>query len=144
MLGKKIREDMIKSLKEGKKTELKVLRFVISEIKYEEIDKKRELTDEEIISLLQKELKKRKEAVDLFKKGNRDDLIKDEEDQIYIINRYLPEQMGEVEIVSVVEDIIASSNEKNIGVLIGLVMLQLKGKASGSVVARIVKEKILK
>ena len=144
MLGQTIREDMVKSLKEGKKTELKVLRFIISEIKYEEIEKKRDLTDEEVVSLLKKEVKKRKDAVDLFKKGNRFDLIQDEEIQIKIINGYLPEQMSEKEIESAVDAIINSSSEKNIGLLMGLVMSKLKGKADGSVVARILKEKISK
>ncbi|MBI1869368.1 GatB/YqeY domain-containing protein [Candidatus Gottesmanbacteria bacterium] len=70
--------------------QLKVLRFVLSEINYAEIDKQAALTDEEIVSLIQKEIKKRKQAIDLFKKGNRLETVVDEEAQIAILRGIQP------------------------------------------------------
>lgn len=80
------------ALKAGNKAELEALRFIMSQIKYEEIAKQKELTDEEVIALMQREIKKRKEAVEMFKKGNRDDLVKNEEAQIAAVRKFLPAQ----------------------------------------------------
>lgn len=90
MIKKHIQEAIITNLKEGKQTELKVLRFLLSLINYAEIDKQRELTDEEIQELLAKELKKRQEAIQLFRQGKREDLVEDEEKQLVVIKQFLP------------------------------------------------------
>lgn len=94
MIKNDIRNTMFVRMKERKTTDVKALRFVLSEIKNAEIDKKADLTDEEIISLLQKETKKRKEAIEMFKKGNRMDLVTEEEEQVKVINKFLPQQLS--------------------------------------------------
>lgn len=144
MLKEEIQKAINSSLKEGKKTELKVLRFILSGIQYAEIDKHKDLTDEEIISLLQKELKKRKEAIEMFKKGGRDDLVKDEENQLIVIEKYLPKQLSTEELNKIIDEIISSSADlSNMGKIIGLVMAKVKGKADGKTVAEAVKQKLL-
>ncbi len=85
MIKDKIQKQILSSLKTGNQIELKVIRYILSEIKYAEINKQRDLTDEEIVALLQKEVKKREEAIALFKKSGRDELVTDEEKQIAVI-----------------------------------------------------------
>ena len=144
MLKEEIQKAISSSLKEGRKTELKVLRFILSGIQYAEIDKQKDLTDEEIIVLLQKELKKRKEAIELFKKGGRTDLVEDEEKQLTVIEKYLPKQLSVEELNKIIDEVISSSGDlSNTGKIIGLVMAEVKGKADGKTVVDLVRQKIL-
>ncbi len=143
MIKEDIQQAINSALKAGNKTELNALRFVMSQIKYEEIAKQKELADEEVITLMQKEIKKRKEAIELFKKGNRDDLVTDEEAQIMSIQKFLPQQLSEKELSNIIDEVMVSVGEdKNIGKIIGLTMSQVKGKADGVTVSSLVKQKL--
>lgn len=144
MLRDDIQKTVNKNLKAGNAMEVKVLRFILSEIKYAEINKKSDLTDEEVIKLLQKEMKKRKEAIEMFKKGGRNDLVNDEEKQLIIINSYIPEQKSSEDLEKIIDEIIASSSDKsNVGRIIGMVMAKTKGEADGALVASMVKKKLI-
>ncbi len=144
MLKDEIQNAINKALKERNKTELKVLRFVLSQIQYEEIDKRKELSDGETVAVLQKEVKKRNDAIEMFKKGERPELVEDEQNQVKIIERYLPKQMGDEEINRIIEETIITLDDKsNIGKAIGFVMAKLKGRADGGKVARLVKQKLI-
>ncbi len=144
MLRDDIQKTVNKNLKAGNAMEVKVLRFILSEIKYAEINKKSDLTDEEVIKLLQKEMKKRKEAIEMFKKGGRNDLVNDEEKQLIIINSYIPEQKSSEDLEKIIDEIIASSSDKsNVGRIIGMVMAKTKGEADGALVASMVKKKLV-
>lgn len=143
MLKDDIQKAIFTSLKAGQKVELKVLRFILSQIKYEEINKQRQLSNEETISLIQKEVKKRREAIEMFKKGNREDLVADEEAQLDVIGQYLPKQLSNEELNKIVEEIVASTPDKsNIGKIVGLVMAKVKGRADGQIVADLVRGNI--
>jgi len=143
MIKKDIEAEIIVSLKAGKQTELKVLRYILSEIKYAEIAKQKELLDEETITLIHKEIKKRREAIELFKKGGRQDLVSDEEKQLTVIEKYLPKQMSTEELSKIIDEVISSSTDQtNSGKLIGLVMAKVRGKADGSQVAKLVGQKL--
>ena len=143
MIKEDIKNALVTAMKSRNDLEVRVLRYVLSQINYAEIDKKRELRDEEVISELQKELKKRKEAIELFKKGKRNDLVTDEENQLKVLNRYLPAGLDEKELEKIIESAVNEIPDKsNIGKVIGLIMRKVKGRADGSVVARIVKEKL--
>lgn len=132
------------ALKERKQADLKVLRFVLSQIKYDEINRQKELTDDEIIVLIQKEVKKRKEAIEMFKKGNRNDLVTDEEEQIKVISRYLPDQITTEEINKIIDEVLSTiTDTSNTGKIIGLVMAKVKGKADGSQVAQLIRQKLI-
>lgn len=143
MIKDTIQKAMVVSLKAGNQLELKTLRFILSVMQYAQIDKQKELTDEEIVSLLHKEVKKRKEAIELFKKGKREDLVIDEQNQITIIERYLPKQVAEDELQKIVDEAIALSNkDESIGKVIGIVMGKVKGRADGAKVAQMIKSKL--
>lgn len=145
MLKSKIQEEMIKAVKSKDQTKLDALRFLLSEIKYAEIEKKGDFTDEETIKLLQKEVKKRQNALNLIKKSQRTDIIAKEEKQIEIIKSYLPEMISEEELEKVVDEIINQTpNSSNPGPIIGQVMARLKGKVEGSKVASLVTQKLQK
>jgi uncharacterized protein len=136
-----MQKKVIESMKTGDKIRVKVLRFILSEIKYSEIEKKSELDENEIIVLLRREVKKRKDAIELFRKGKRDDLVIDEEKQVNIIEEYLPKNLSDDQIRKVVKDTISQiADQSNMGKIIGIVMNKVKGKADGSKVAELVKE----
>lgn len=143
MIKKDIAAAIIVSLKAGKQTELKVLRYVLSEIKYAEIAKQKELSDEETISVISKEIKKRREAIELFKKGGRNDLVADEEMQINVIEKYLPKQLSTDELNQIIDEVIsANPDQNNAGNLTGMVMAKVRSRADGSQVAKLVAQKL--
>lgn len=150
MLKDQIQKDIVTAMKTGNKLELSVLRFVMSEIKYAEIDKhpaspagRKELTDEEVITVLQKEVKKRKEAIELFKKNGRNEIAEDEEKQIQVIEKYLPKQLAREEIERLVDESIKKSGSNSqMGQVIGMVMAKLKGRADGKLIADLVRNKL--
>lgn len=145
MIKEKIQKDILVSLKGKKETELKVLRFVLSLINYAEIAKQKPLTDEEIISLLRKELKKRKEAIEMFKTGGRQDLVTDEEKQLPVIQSFLPQPLSTEELNRIVDEVFKGiSGVPNMGQIIGQVMAKVKGQADGAIVASLVKQKLSK
>jgi len=119
--------------------------MVNAEIKNEEIDKKEDLTDEDIIKIIFKELKKRKEGLEEFKKAGRDLIVKKEEKQIQILEDYLPEQMSKEEIEELVEKVIEETRAEgmsDMGKIMKEIMPKVKGKADGKIVNSIVKEKL--
>lgn len=143
MLKDEIQKAVFTSLKEGKKTEVKVLRFIMSEIKYAEISKRDQLTDEEVRMLIRKEIKKRKEANEMFKKGGRTDLVIDEEKQISILNQYLPKQLSTPELNKIIDDVLVSTTDiKNIGKVIGAILAKVKGRTDNATVIELIKQKI--
>jgi hypothetical protein len=143
MIRDDIQKAIFTNLKEGKAMEVKVLRFILSEIKYAEIAKQKDLTDEEAVAVLQKEVKKRKEAIEMFKKGERFDLVTDEEAQLVIIAQYLPKQLPVEELNKIIDSMIAEIGDKsNMGKIIGAVMGRVKRQADGSQVAQLVKQKL--
>ena len=143
MIKKDIEQAIIKALKAKNTLELKVLRFVLSEIKYAEINKQKDLSDEEVLSILRKELKKRKEAIELFKKVAKNDLVEDEQKQLTVIEKYLPVQMTEEELNQIIDQTLKDlTDTSNIGKIIGLVISKTNGQADGSQVATLVKQKL--
>lgn len=144
MLKETISNDLKKALKEKNELVLLVLRGVASEIHNKEIERKREeLTEEDILSVLMGEAKKRKDAIMEFKKGAREDLAKKEEEELEILKKYLPEQMGEDQIREEAKKIIeevGAVGPQDTGSVMGALMPKLKGKTDGNVVNKIVGE----
>jgi uncharacterized protein len=138
-----IQQDIKQSMLQRDSLKLETLRFVWSEIKNLEIDLKHELVDDEILNVLKREVKKRKDAIEQFRKGGRQDLVEEEAPKVEIIAKYLPEQVSETEISAVIE---ASMNEANqdFGSLMREVMGKLNGQADGSVVSRLVRQALEK
>ena len=139
-LAETIQKDIISAQKAGEKEKLDTLRLIFSEIKNKQIDSGKDLKDEEVIEILGKEVKKRKDSIKAFKDGGREELAKKEEAEIEIISAYLPEQMGEEEVRMAVKKILADNPDMDFGPLMGKAMGQLKGKADGGMVKQIVQE----
>ncbi len=149
-LREKISFDLKESLREKKTEELSTLRLLQSAIRNKEIEKKKReegLSDEEVIEVIASEIKKRKEAIELYGKGGRQDLVNEERAELEVLERYMPEQMGEEEILheakKVIEEI-GALGPKDMGKVMGALMPKVKGKAEGAVVSRIVREELQK
>lgn len=135
-----IKTDITKAQKERNATLLGVLRLLISELKYKEIDAAGNLTDEMVVAVLQKEAKKRQESIDIYAKVNDQARADVERYELEVINTYLPKMMSEAEVEAEVDKIAAESPLRG-GQLVGVAMGKLRGKADGGVVAKIVNQK---
>lgn len=143
-LKQRIRDDMKVAQKEaatGPKTRLSTLRLLMASIKNAEIEKGDELEDAEVVEIVGREVKRRREAISEFRKGQREDLAKKEEDEKAVLQGYLPPQLSDMEldetIAGVVKDTGAAS-PKDMGRVMGAVMPLVKGRADG----RLVQEKV--
>jgi len=144
----RIQEDMKNAMRSGLKDELKVIRLILSSIKQIEIDKKITIDDDEqILDILNKMVKQRRDSISQFQKGEREDLAQIEIDEIKIINRYLPEELSESELASIISDAIKESNAediKNMGSVMSIIKDKTKGRADMSKVSNIVRERLTK
>jgi len=135
--------DMKKALKNKEKLRLSTLRMIRAAMKNAEISKREKLTEDEIIALISRNLKKVEESLDIFIKGQRPDLADKAKNEIEIMKEYLPEQLSEEEIRKIVKETITKSNFislKDIGPAMREIMPQLKGKADGKLVNNIVRD----
>ena len=144
-----LREKFDADLKVAQKAEeserVLVLRYLLSQLHNKEIEKRGQgkdpsLTEDEIVSVFQKEVKKRKESIELFRKGNREDLARREEEQLAYIVSYVPAQMDSAAVGKAVDAMLASGI-RDTNAVMKAAMRELRGKADGKMVAEIVKEK---
>jgi uncharacterized protein YqeY len=141
MLINDIQKRMQDSMKARDSVSVDALRFILSQINYEKIEKGNDLTDEDVLKVIAREVKKRKESIEMFKTNSRNDLVQQEEKQLAVISSYLPKEMSEEEIKKTIQEIMSGIEDKsNIGKVMGAVMGKMKGKADGGVVAKVVKE----
>lgn len=139
MLSQKLQADQLTALKSGDKEKLETLRFTISRIKNQEIEKREELTDDETVAVLKKIVRELHESLDAAEKGQRNDLIDKSKKQIDILAPYLPEEISDEELKKTVEEIIernkhlfrtdlpAGRQDKK--AIIGICMKELRSKA---------------
>ncbi len=150
MLYEKINEELKVAMKAGDEFKTGLFRMISAAIHNKEIENKgkgkdEKLTDDEIIEVLTREAKKRKEAGDIFIKGGRTDLAGKEMAEFEVVKQYLPEQLGEAEIEKIVLEAVkktGASDQKNFGKVMAEAMKELKGKADASLVSRILKSKL--
>jgi uncharacterized protein YqeY len=138
-------EDMKQAMKAQEKLKLSTIRMLISKLKNEKIDSGKDLTPDEEVQILMNAAKKRKEAIEAYQKGNRQDLLEKEQQELEIIRQYLPAQMSDAEIQNQIDDIIQStgaSSIKDLGKVMSEAMKALKGRADGKKVQRLVREKL--
>ena len=143
----RIRQDLTAAMKAREVLRVSTLRLILSEIERKEKEKGLPAEQEAIIQILFTMIKKRKEAIELFIKGNRQDLADKEEKEIPIIESYLPQQMHEDEIRQEVLATIAElgvRSVKELGKVMGVLSKKLAGKAQGSAISSIVKEELQK
>ncbi len=149
-LRNKIDEDYKKSIKDKKQDKINTLRLIRSAIKDKDIlarlSKNNEgINDKEILSLLISLIKQRKDSIEQFQQANRNDLIENEQNEIQIINLYLPKQKNEEETINIVTDLIKNNNLesiKDMGKLMGLVKNEYAGEVDMGLVGKIAKSKL--
>ena len=142
-----IQEEIKVSMKKGNKEKTTTLRMAISEIKKEEIDKQADLNEENIISIIQKMIKQRKDSSNQFRSADRDELAAKEEMEIKILTEFLPEQISEEEITEIVRETIireGASSPQDMGKIMGSLKSNLQGKADMAVVSKVVKKSLNK
>jgi len=140
MLFEQIKTDVTRAQKERNAVLLGVLRLLVSELRYKEIDSQGELTDDLVIGVLQKEAKKRAESIEIYEKVGDKARADVERYELEVIGAYLPKMMTEKE-VEIEMDRIAAESPLRGGQLVGVVMGKLRGKTDGGLVAKIVNDK---
>ncbi|MBR1376704.1 MAG: GatB/YqeY domain-containing protein [Bacilli bacterium] len=143
-MRERILNDLKEAMKAQDKEKLAVIRMVKGAIQMQELDKKSELTDDEVIGVIAKEIKTRKESIVEFEKGNRKDLIEKTEAEIDILDKYMPEQLSEEEVSKIIDEAFDAlkPTASDMGKVMGYITPKVKGKADLSSISRIVKERI--
>ena len=150
MLKTKLKDELIIAMKDKNQLRVSTLRMVNASIKDLEISQRTnnqtdEISDNDIIDILVKMVKQRKEAADTYKQGNRDDLSKKELDEIKIIEEFLPKQLSEDEVIKIIEGLISENNISDISGM-GLLMSEIKKKYSGQLdlglASKVIKDRI--
>ena len=148
MIFERITKDYIQAMKSRDSLRIGVLSYIKSVIKYREIEnreKEKELTDDDVVDLISKEVRKREESIEMYKNGEREDLAHKEEEELKVLKEYLPAQMREEEIRKTVVQIIeklGATGEKDFGKVMKEVMIEIKGKANGALIKKIVEESL--
>jgi uncharacterized protein YqeY len=125
-----ITEDMKSAMKAGDKDRLKVVRLMLAAIKQIEVDTRSELDDTAVLGVLDKMVKQRRDSIEQFAKGGRDDLVAIEEAEIEVLDTYLPAKMDDSELDTLIDEVIAATGAESIRDM-GKVMGAIKGKAAG-------------
>ena len=142
---KKVQDDLLTAAKEKDKNRVSTLRFLTSAIKNKEIElgKRGELSDEQVLQVVSKQAKQRRESIEAFQKAQRNDLVGKEEAELKILSKYLPRQISSEDIKQFVQKTIEEikpEGPKDIGKVMGAVMNRVKGRADGQLVSSIVKK----
>jgi uncharacterized protein YqeY len=144
-LADELNQDLKSAMKEHNKVALNTIRAIKTAITNAKIASGKDLSEDEERSVLATQLKQRKDSLEQFKAGNRDDLAEETKAEIAIVEKYLPSQLDEAEIGKLVDEAIAASgatNVKQFGLVMKVLMPQVKGRADGSAVTQIVKSKL--
>ena len=143
----KIKKDLKDAMKSGEKNKLNPLRNLISKIKMEEIEKREALTNEECLKICITSAKQLKDSISQFEKGERFDLSEKEKEELVIIEKYLPKQLSDKEIISKIKIImkkVNASNSSDMRKIMGPIMSQVSGQADGKHIQKLVLEELNK
>jgi uncharacterized protein YqeY len=144
-LKARITDDMKSAMKAKDKEALKAIRMILGAINLKEVDDRIKLDDTQVLTVIQKMVKQRKDSISQFKDAGRTDLVDVEEEELAIINNYMPAQLSETEIATAVEKAIAdtgATSMQDMGQLMGVLKGQLGGKADMGVVSGIIRSKL--
>ncbi|WP_308638851.1 GatB/YqeY domain-containing protein [Paenibacillus silvisoli] len=142
-LSERLNDDMKQAMKDKEKFKLTTIRMIRSSIKNQEIELKRPLEDAEVLDILSREIKQRKDSLQEFEKAGRDDLAKDVAAEIEIISVYLPQQLTEEEIKLIVQQTIqetGASSKAEMGKVMSALLPKTKGRADGKLVNTFVQQ----
>ncbi|MBI4202097.1 MAG: GatB/YqeY domain-containing protein [Chloroflexi bacterium] len=142
-LQERLNEDLRDAMRKGDGVRRSTIRLIRSAIGYEQIEQHKTLEDDGVIAVLAKMVKQRQESITEFKKGNRPDLVAKEEAELAIIRQYMPQQLTQEELSSLVRQAIAEVGAKgmtDMGKVMGKLMPQVRGKADGAAVSQAVRD----
>lgn len=140
-----ILEDLKQAMKDRDKLRLSVIRMVKSAIQMEELDKKRELNDDEVISIISKQIKTRNDSIREFEKASRDDLIETTSKEIEILKEYLPEQLSDDELNKIIDEVfeeVKPESSKDMGKIMKAITPKVKGRADMGKVSGLIKSRL--
>ena len=140
-LQARLQENLTASRKAQDKPATLLLSTTLSEIRNRSIELKRDLTDDDVVDVIRRGIKKRRESIEMYDKGNRPDLSDKEKAEVGMLEKYLPAQVDPAEIRAAVKAAIAAG-ANNVGAVMGKVMPQFKGKAEGGTINAIVREEL--
>ena len=141
----KLDKDMIEAMKSKDKDRLVVIRMVKAALKQEQIDHKKEINDDLLIDVINKQIKMRKDSIIEFEKGNRTDLVEKTQKEINVLMAYLPEQLSTEEVEKIIDEIfeeVKPESQKDMGKVMKEAQAKLKGKADMKEVSTIIREKL--
>jgi len=144
-LKDRITDDMKAAMRAGEKERLGTIRLILSGIKQREVDERITLDDTQVLSVLEKMIKQRKESIAQFETGGRSDLVAKERSELEVLQAYLPAQMSEAEIDALIAEAIASTGAasiKDMGKVMGVVKAKAQGKADMGAVSARIKQKL--
>lgn len=144
-LKEQLTNDFKEAMKNREQLRKNVITLIRSEIKQIEVDKRMELEDQDVIEIISRQLKQRKDALEEFRKGNREDLAQQAEEEANILLQYLPEQLSEEEVTNIIKETIVeigANSIKDMGKVMASVMPKVKGVADGKLVNQIVKQQL--
>jgi uncharacterized protein YqeY len=140
-----LNSDLIVALKKGDKNRVEVIRGLKSDIKYKEIDKREPLTEEDVLGVLAAAAKRRRDSIEQFRQGGRDDLVMKESGELEIITGYLPQQLSDEELLEIVGTTLLEIGAKtpaDLGKAMKEIMPKVKGRADGNRVRQIIALKL--
>ncbi len=141
-LKEQLMDDLKVAMRDKEKLRKSVITMLRSAIKQVEVDERRDLDDSEIIDIIAKQIKQKTNAIEEFRNGNRLDLVEEAQEEIQILKTYLPEQLSEEEIVTLVNETIlktGATSMKDMGKVMGIVSSATKGRADGKTISEAVK-----
>lgn len=140
-----IDQDLTTSMKEGVAARTSVLRLLKASMQNEQIKLGHELSEAEVVKVLQREAKQRRDSIEQYRSGGRDDLADSEQHELDVIKAYLPDQMSEEELAGVVDAVITELGAEGLsqmGVVMGVVMKRANGRADGAAVSALVRTRL--
>ncbi len=146
-LKQQITEDMKAAMRAKETARLGAIRLLLAAMKQREVDERIELTDADVVSIIEKMLKQRRDSISQYKTANRQDLVDVEEFEVSILQTYMPQQLSEAEIVSAIAEAIASTGEggpQAMGKVMGVVKAKLAGRADMGKVSGLIKAQLTK
>jgi len=144
-LKQRIMDDMKSCMREGDKERLGTIRLALSAIKQQEVDSRTTLEDVDILAILDKMAKQRRESIEQFEKAGRDDLASKEKDELKVIQTYLPSQLSEEEIASIIDEAIQTTGAqtmRDMGKIMGIIKPKMQGRADMSAVSALIKSRL--
>lgn len=142
-LKQRLTDELKNAMKNKDQLRKNVITMIRADIKQIEVDKRVELTDDDVIDIISKQAKQRRDSIEEFEKGGREDLVEQAKQEVNVLMEYLPEQLSEEEIETIIKEVVTetgATSMKDMGKIMAAAMPKLKGRADGKVVNQIVRK----